>query len=141
MLSQADRTRVEKLANMLASEFDGERSNAGALLARMAAQHKTTVSGLLGLAQAPAAPEPPAPPPSSSALWAENVELLDRLAAAVNFTDVLSEWEREFAGDVSRRYVRASQLSEKQHAVAEKIVTKARRAALSGEQSTWDDVV
>ena len=28
-ISPADRSRVEKLANMLASDFDGERANAG----------------------------------------------------------------------------------------------------------------
>jgi hypothetical protein len=102
----------------------------------MAADRKLTVDELLGLVQAPAAPEPPpASQPSSSRLWDENVELLDRLAAAVNFTNVLSRWEQKFAGDVSRRYVRAAQLTERQRAVAEKIVVKAKRAALSGEDS------
>src|SRR5215207_3836519 len=81
MLSAADRSRVEKLANMLASDFDGERANAGALLARMASERKVTVAELLGLAQGPATAEPPSP----SRLWDEDVDLLDRLAAAVQF--------------------------------------------------------
>src|SRR5829696_7695032 len=108
MLSAADRSRVEKLANMLASDFDGERANAGALLARMASERKVTVAELLGLAQGPATAEPPSP----SRLWDEDVDLLDRLAAAVNFTSVLTPWEREYAADVSRRYVRAARLFE-----------------------------
>src|SRR5215204_6642863 len=135
MLSAADRSRVEKLANMLASDFDGERANAGALLARMASERKVTVAELLGLAQGPATAEPPSP----SRLWDEDVDLLDRLAAAVNFTSVLTPWEREYAADVSRRYVRAAQLSERQHAVAERIV-KAKRAALAGAEPDWDEV-
>jgi|SRR5215207_152150 hypothetical protein len=136
MLSAADRSRVEKLANMLASDFDGERANAGALLARMASERKVTVAELLGLAQGPATAEPPSP----SRLWDEDVDLLDRLAAAVNFTSVLTPWEREYAADVSRRYVRAAQLSERQHAVAERIVVKAKRAALAGAEPDWDEV-
>jgi len=136
MLSAADRSRVEKLANMLASDFDGERANAGALLARMASERKVTVAELLGLAQGPATAEPPSPSP----LWDEDVDLLDRLAAAVNFTSVLTPWEREYAADVSRRYVRAAQLSERQHAVAERIVVKAKRAALAGAEPDWDEV-
>jgi hypothetical protein len=70
MLSAADRSRVEKLANMLASDFDGERANAGALLARMASERKVTVAELLGLAQGPATAEPPSP----SRLWDEDVK-------------------------------------------------------------------
>jgi hypothetical protein len=141
MLSPADRSRIEKLVGMLASSFENERATAAGFLAKMASERKLSLPELLGLAQAPAAPEPPpAPQPPSSRLWDENVELLDRLAAAVNFTNVLSQWEQEFAGDVSRHYVRASQLSERQRAVAEKIVIKAKRAALSGAESTWDDV-
>ncbi|HKH94950.1 MAG TPA: hypothetical protein VKA39_00330 [Beijerinckiaceae bacterium] len=136
MLSAADRSRVEKLANMLASDFDGERANAGALLARMASERKVTVAELLGLAQGPATAEPPSP----SRLWDDDVDLLDRLAAAVNFTSVLTPWEREYAADVSRRYVRAAQLSERQHAVAERIVVKAKRAALAGAEPDWDEV-
>jgi hypothetical protein len=140
-ISPAERSRAAKLANMLASDFDGERANAGALLARMAAGHRMTVAELLGLAQAQVASEPPsAAQPSSSRLWDESVELLDRLAAASNFTGVLSEWEAAFASDVSRRYARASQLTEKQRAVAERIVVRAKRAALAGAESTWDDV-
>jgi len=136
MLSAADCSRVEKLANMLASDFDGERANAGALLARMASERKVTVAELLGLAQGPATAEPPSP----SRLWDEDVDLLDRLAAAVNFTSVLTPWEREYAADVSRRYVRAAQLSERQHAVAERIVVKAKRAALAGAEPDWDEI-
>jgi hypothetical protein len=139
MLSSADRDRVEKLANMLASDFDGERANAGALLARMASELKVTVAELLGLAQAPAAAESPSQPPPSR-LWDEDVDLLDRLAAAINFTSVLTPWEREYAADVSRRYVRAEQLSERQRAVAERIVVKAKRAALAGAEPDWDEV-
>ena len=83
------------------------------------------------------APEPP--PPATAAFvhracGTKGIELLDRLAAAVNFSNVLSEWEAAFASDVSRRYARAAQLTEKQRAVAERIVLRAKRAALAGAQ-------
>src|SRR4051812_29807523 len=100
MLSSADRTRIEKLANMLSSPFDGERSNAGALLAKMAAERRMTVAELLGLAaQTQKAPETQQQPAAPE--W--GVDLLDDLARAVNFQSVLSSWELTFAADVSGR--------------------------------------
>ena len=133
MLSPADRSRIEKLANLLASTFDGERANAGALLARMAAERKLTVAGLLGLAQVPPAPEPrPRTPPPSSSPWWESGDLLDHLAQAVKYYRVLTSWEKNFASDVSRRCATPDRLTDKQKAVAQRIVAKARRAALAG---------
>ncbi len=118
--------------------WPGARSTASALKRRSSgadgAERKLSLSELLGLAQAPAAPPPPSQEPSSSRLWAEDVDLLDHLAAAVSLPNVLTEWEIEFAIRVSRRYLRATQLTDRQRAVAEQIVVKAKRAAL-GMQS------
>jgi hypothetical protein len=129
MLSHADRSRVEKLVAMLASSFNGERATAAGFLGKMVSDRNLTIGELLGLAQAPPVFEPPPPssPHSSSRLWAEDVDLLDHLAAAVNFASVLSPWECEFSSDVSRKFTRASQLSERQRVVAERIVHQGKK--------------
>src|SRR5262245_3953019 len=115
---------------MLGSDFEGERANAAALLSRSARERKLTLVEFLqrSLQTQPA--------PSSSCQGES--DLLDQLARAVSFERVLTTWEVGFARDVSFRYAHAGQLSEKQRAVAGRIIAKAKRAATAGGRG-WGD--
>ena len=62
--------------------------------------------------------------------------MLDHLAAAVNFASVLSPWECEFSSDVSRKFTRASQLSERQRVVADGSFHQGKKAALAARSQT-----
>jgi hypothetical protein len=123
----ADRSRIEKLVNMLASPFDGEANNAFAALRRMAAKRNITVPD--ALSQGLATPKPPASHPQ----WSDTGDLLDQLAQAAKYKSVLSKWDRGFAANVLRHHARPDSLTDRQKIQAERIVAKARRAALAGE--------
>lgn len=141
-----DKTLLTKFIGMLGSDQPGERDNALTFIKGMAAKYKLTLQEIMQKAyerevrvevkvQAP--PPPPPPPPTSQ--WkpvrmtnGADCAMLDALDSISEnhtaFEFVLTKWETDFAGDVARRYVYDSELSEKQRAIVERIVEKIRRA-------------
>lgn len=141
-MDAADKTRLEKLLGMLASSFDGERANAAAMIAAMAEKHRMTVVELINSAQPKPPPPPPRPTPPRQPAWSNYgspsrrrgaspmIQALSEIADNVDLFDgVLTEWEIEFVGDVSQRYDREYELSDKQLVVVERILRKAQRHA------------
>ncbi|MGY3341960.1 hypothetical protein ACVWZ4_004338 [Bradyrhizobium sp. USDA 4472] len=128
-----DKARLEKLLGMLGSSFDGERANAARLISAMAMKRGLTVVELIYSAYARLDWRR-----SQSGWWQEDPRaeamstLLKGLAEIADDPDryevVLTEWEFQFAIDVSARYSRDYELSAKQHAVVEKILRKATLA-------------
>ena len=102
-------TKLAKIAGLLGSDQDGERS--------AAAWHATKLLQAHGLSWldvfTPALP-PPQPP-----LHAPHVAAVQW---ALQFPDRLSPWERRFLADIGRRY----RLSAKQAAALDGIVAKLR---------------
>jgi hypothetical protein len=130
-----EKTRLEKLLGMLGSSFDGERANAARMIAAMAEKQKLTVVELVygastqhhgGQQQKPR----PGQPQSDSGPQPDMLEALAKIAENRQRHELfLTEWEFQFAVDVSARYSRDYELSVKQLAIVEKILRKAQRAA------------
>ena len=134
----AEKARLEKLLGMLGSSFDGERANAARMISAMAEKQSLTIVELIYGARAQdqqghqhqkKGPEPP-----RNDLHARSVPdtMLKALAEITGhpelYGSVLTEWEFQFAVDVSARYSRDYELSAKQLAVVEKILRRARLA-------------
>jgi hypothetical protein len=132
---------------MLGSDHAGERDNALSFIRALAAKYRMTLNEIMVKAYEKEvrvevkvqAPPPPPPPPSSPSSWkpvrmsngadCALLDALDRIAENhTAFDFVLTKWETDFAGDVARRYVYDSELSEKQRAIVERIIEKIRRA-------------
>jgi hypothetical protein len=133
----ADKTRLSKLLGMLGSSFDGERANAAGMIQKMAEQYKMTITELIAIAhgstQKTQQQKPPPPPPRPerkprpSGIFRSDLlyKLGDLLSDDWNgFTD----WEEQFASDITEKYSRDYELSEKQLAVVERILSKAERS-------------
>jgi hypothetical protein len=136
----ADRNRILKLIGMLGSAFDGERANAAGMLSKMAEARKMTLNELIEAAHGapsqarstpPPPPHPSEPPPETFTDIDEADDLLRMLRRIPERPDiaarVLTSWEINFATDVSARYDRDYELSEKQLNVVQKILVKASR--------------
>lgn len=124
----AEKSRLEKLLGMLGSSFDGERANAARMIAAMAEKKKLTIVDLIyGVSSARPHPQPSAPSWGSSKSRTMLQALSDIAANSDQFEFVLTEWECQFAKDVSSRYAYDYELSEKQIVIVEKILKKAGR--------------
>ena len=157
-LSDADRSRRDKLVGMLGSAFDGERLNALSMLQRMADNYKVPIHELL-LANGsngaessfdwlraeraareaqharPAEPDPTTPklPPDWRARFAEAQQLNDSRF-------FLTTWETNFVADLIARGTRFP--SPKQAAVIARILEKtaAFRPTASADAEDWEDI-
>lgn len=127
MIEEVDRTRVVKLLGMLTSDFDGERANAASFLTKIAARYKMTIPQLCGASVAEAASRP--------TRRSFDCTLLDALREARSYPS-LSPWERNFASDVSTRYVADDSLSDKQRVIVDRILIKVNRSG-----SFYDDII
>ncbi|WP_158268089.1 hypothetical protein [Bradyrhizobium sp. MOS002] len=133
-----ENARLEKLLGMLGSSFDGERANAARVISAMAEKHGLTIVELIygarGQEQRLHPRQSPGPEPPNDDLRARPVPdtMLKRLAQIADNPDryevILTEWEFQFAVDVSARYSRDYELSTKQHVIVEKILRKAQRS-------------
>ena len=136
----ADKARLAKLLGMLGSSFDGERANAAAMIQKLAEKHKLTITELIAAAHGSTAkPHPAWEPPQQERPWKapygrsgnDGDDLLTKLYLLVSGNwRGLSDWERQFASDVSDRYQRDYELSEKQLAVVNRIIGKAERGGV-----------
>jgi hypothetical protein len=122
-IDDSDRVRLQKLIGMLGSSFPGERDNAVVKIQDLAQKYNFTITELMAQAHAVAAPPPRETAPVPADL---SGSILTALKAAVD-CPTLTEWEVDFAGDVSDRYERDYELSEKQIRRAEVIIKKAIR--------------
>ena len=132
-----EKTRLEKLLGMLGSSFDGERANAARMISAMAEKQGLTVVELIygvraqehrGPQQKPR-PKQPRDDPRAEVMSDAMLKVLAEIADdPERYGFVLTEWEFQFAVDVSAHYTRDYQLSAKQLAVAEKILRKVQRA-------------
>jgi hypothetical protein len=123
---------------MLSSSFEGERANAARMISAMAEKQGLTVVEPIygarvekhhGSRQQKPRPEQPEDDPRTKGMPAAMLKALAEIAGhPERYGSVLTEWEIDFAVDVSARYWRDYQLSAKQLATVEKIVRKARRA-------------
>ncbi len=133
----AERSRLEKLLGMLGSSFDGERANAARMISAMAERKKVTIPELVfGPGSSPrqdreqprAKPKRPAQP--------EATEMLDALRGVRDAADdlgfVVTAWELQFCIDVAEKHSADYELSDKQAAVAQRIIDKVEKARKSG---------
>lgn len=140
-MEAAERTRLEKLLGMLGSSFDGERANAARMIAAMAEAKKLSINELIAMMTQPSPssssrqqqskPRPPPPPDDFSDIDKADdlLRMLKKIAEKPALASrVLTDWEIQFATDVSGRYAHDYELSEKQLVVTEKILRKAARA-------------
>jgi hypothetical protein len=122
---------------MLGSAFDGERANAAGMLSKMAEARKMTLNELIEAAHAGTStrstpPPPPEPEPADTFTDIDQADDLLRMLRRIPdrpdiAARVLTAWEINFATDVSARYDRDYELSEKQLNVVQKILVKASR--------------
>lgn len=127
----SEKARLEKLLGMLGSSFDGERANAARMIANMAEKKKLTITELIyGAPSArPRAEYAPRQKAAGTPGGKSNTKtmlqaLADVAANSDEFEFVLTEWECQFANDVSSRYSYDYELSEKQIVIVEKIIRK-----------------
>jgi hypothetical protein len=134
----AEKSRLEKLLGMLGSSFDGERANAARAIASMAERKKLTITELI-YGPVSARHEQPRPQPRKPAASTgkpktntilHGLREIAKNSEAYEFT--LTDWECQFADDVSTRYSYDYELSEKQIIVAEKIIRKAETSKTQG---------
>ncbi len=148
-MNVADKDRLSKLVGMLGSSFDGERANAARLIQAMADKYKLTVDGLMKAAYSggnsssqnkyhndppwreaePEKPKPKPKKPKPAGLMPD--DMLEALRECLDMP-TLTPWEQQFAADVSDRYDRDYQLSEKQLVIIERILEKAVKAGYWG---------
>jgi len=132
----SEKTRLEKLLGMLGSSFDGERANAARMISAMAEKKNLTITELIYGASSvrpqasyrtskPRPAQTTADKPKSRTLLQS---LSDIASTSDEFEFTLTEWECQFADDVSKRYSYDYELSEKQIVIAEKIIRKAEIA-------------
>jgi hypothetical protein len=136
----AEKSRLEKLLGMLGSSFDGERANAARAIASMAERKKLTITELIyghvSAQQPRSRPQPKKQEAGAHSSKPKTNTILHGLreiaenSEAYEFT--LTDWECQFAADVSTRYSYDYELSEKQIIVAEKIIRKAETSKMQG---------
>src|SRR5207344_861462 len=118
---------------------DGERANAAAMLSKMAEARKLTLNELIAAAMSDdSAPRQTSKPPPKSEPEPDTftdidqaddlLRMLRRIAERPDIAArVLTNWEINFATDVSNRYERDYELSDKQLAIVQKVLVKASR--------------
>jgi hypothetical protein len=128
---EQDKIRLRKVLGMLGSSFDAERLAATFRLDEMTKKHGLTLNELIALAHKgpqPEAPKPtrpePTPPPQQRGGVAD---ILGGLRSAQHSAACLTEWELQFVIDVPLRYDSDYELSERQIAVADRILAKVER--------------
>ena len=144
-MDMADRERLIKLVGMLGSSFGGERDNAVRFIQKIAEANKITINEAMAIAfagqaqQPPPRQDPPKPPPNQKKPQAapdpepeffkihEESELILKGLETANECPLLTPWERQFTLDVAERYDRDYELTEKQVAVAQRILGKVQR--------------
>lgn len=126
----SEKSRLEKLLGMLGSSFDGERANAARMIAAMAEKKKLTIVDLVyGSNSTRPQPKPQPRPTTNTSKSRTMLQALAEIAAdADQYEFELTEWECQFASDVSSRYAYDYELSEKQIIIVERILKKAGRA-------------
>ncbi len=140
----SEKIRLEKLLGMLGSSFDGERANAARMISAMAEKKNLTITELIYGALSvrpqasykpsktnpaqPTADKPKSQPKSQPKSRTLLQSLSDIASTSDEFEFTLTEWECQFADDVSKRYSYDYELSEKQIVIAEKIIRKAEIA-------------
>jgi hypothetical protein len=126
---------------MLGSSFDGERANAARMISSMAEKKNLTITELIYGTQS-VRPQPtyrptkprPAPKTNDKPKSRTLLQSLSDIASTSDeFEFTLTEWECQFADDVSKRYSYDYELSEKQIVIAEKIIRKAEIARQQGQ--------
>jgi hypothetical protein len=137
MLDAAEKQRLAKLLGMLGSSFDGERANAARMISALAERHRLTiVEMVLGAQQYSRMGEPPRPKARQEKAKSRSNPILTALhniAAECNDWEfTLTEWECQFARDVSERYEADYQLSDKQMVICERIIKKVERVRERG---------
>jgi len=140
----AEKSRLEKLLGMLGSSFDGERANAARMIAAMAEKKKLTIVDLVygapSVRPRRSFTEPPRQRTRQTNDKPKSRTLLQSLSDIASTSDefefTLTEWECQFADDVSKRYSYDYELSEKQIVIAEKIIRKAEIARQQGQGAT-----
>lgn len=140
----SEKTRLEKLLGMLGSSFDGERANAARMISSMAEKKNLTITELIygapSVRPQPSYREPPKRKPAPTNDKPKSRTLLQSLSDIASTSDefefTLTEWECQFADDVSKRYSYDYELSEKQIVIAEKIIRKAEIARQQGQGAT-----
>lgn len=127
------RGRLEKLLGMLGSEFDGERANAAAMIAKMAAKEGKTIADLCMTGRTQTVyvdrivykDETPPPRKKPGGFHPDDRILLDKLTWAFEHDDEdLSMFERDFASTVPYQYAYDWQLSDKQQRIAQRIIKR-----------------
>ncbi|MGI4942653.1 MAG: hypothetical protein ACRYHQ_19140 [Janthinobacterium lividum] len=101
MLTGADRDKLVRVLGLTASPHDGERATA----ARMAAE-MLRARGLAWSDVITAALPAPQQPAATSAVWPASSAIFpwsDKIALVLRHSDVLSEWECSFFGDLRTR--------------------------------------
>ncbi|MGY2987678.1 hypothetical protein [Bradyrhizobium sp. USDA 4508] len=135
MISDDDIKRRDKLLGMLSSNFDGERATASAMLAKMAASYKMTIPELCqarsgASSSTSSGPRPSSgpkggPKPGPKSADAPDNEMLMMLRKVIDHhLDLVTAWEEEFLENVTDKYFRDDDLSDKQKSVAMRILTK-----------------
>ena len=130
-MEASERIRLEKLLGMLGSAFDGERANAARMISDMAQKRKLTIVELIYGSQK--SEHKPKLASTHSARQKSHsfhtATILQSLADIADDEDAyefaLTNWECQFAADVSSRYSYDYELSAKQLAIAQKIIAKA----------------
>jgi hypothetical protein len=123
----SEKSRLEKLLGMLGSSFDGERANAARMIAAMAEKKKLTIVDLV-YGGSSARPQPQPRKSTQTNKSRAMIQALSDIAAdSDQFEFVLTEWECQFATDVSSRYAYDYELSEKQIVIVERILKKVGR--------------
>jgi hypothetical protein len=137
MLDAAEKQRLAKLLGMLGSSFDGERANAARMISALAERHRLTiVEMVLGAQQYSRMEEPPRPKARQEKAKSRSNPILTALrniaAECDDWEFTLTEWECQFARDVSERYEADYQLSDKQMVICERIIKKVERVRERG---------
>jgi hypothetical protein len=121
--------KLVKIAGLLTSDQDGERSAAALMASNILRTHKVSwaellTRGVVILHEAPPRPEPQPPPESPRSPWDEPAWKDAARKARTKYGDLLTEWERGFLSSILER----SHLSDKQMATLVRIATKIKAA-------------
>lgn len=125
-----DRARIEKLLGMLGSSFDGERANAARAIASMAEKSKLSIVELVYGSQPTRPRATPKPKRTGSATILAALRTIAAECERWEFT--LTEWEGQFAIDVTGKYEADYELSAEQLAAALRIIKKVEDARERG---------
>ena len=131
-LDPKDRERLEKLLNMLGSDFEGERANAGAMIKKIADRYNVTPAALcLDNRIGSPTPEHPQQHARRPGTWGESP--FARSSDGRSWDEVFRERDEQIRRreeEVRRRQEEARQRRERERRQAEEKAKSARRAKL-----------